>query len=448
MSVLTTAKAADPQARLAAALRDLETRTDDMGVAAWTLVLEDRESVSLGAKDKQVGGVYAPPKVTRTLGGDLYVVWKAKVGGETAVSKTSVDALWLRDIGASLKRLRARAYAEKFVVDLPEDRPLPEVAVWDERVVSFVREDPSFGFDLLGELRPRLSRAKASWSADVGAGLVHRRVQNSKGLDRQSRTTRMAFGAEADSLFGIGTERRDLLSRETVASRLDRLNEWLPHFEPKEIGGSAREPVLLLPGAAASFLGHFVLANLDGESVANGQSAWSAADFTARKRVFSPDLTLRFDPLEDWRPWSYQLDRRGIPAERRSYLEGGALASPIVSLKAAKQLSCAPTPVPSSSGLTIEMRTRGELDRIVSGLERGVIVPDVLGMHTQAAARGAYSLSVPRALVVRGGKIVGASKAVLSGNFFEDLGRDDLVAFSTPADDSSGLAFEGTVKLT
>src|SRR5262249_7618757 len=157
------------------------------------------------------------------------------------------------------------------------------------------------------------------------------------------------------------------------------------------------------------------------ESVANGQSAWGKDDFSGTKQVFASDLEVSFDPLEDWRSWSYRIDRRGLPAERRAFVRGGRLLSPVVSLKAAKQLSCAPSPAPPSTGLRVGGARRQALEAYVSGLDDAVLVPQVLGMHTQDAARGAYSLSVPRALVVRNGRVVGAAKAVIAGNFFEDL---------------------------
>ena len=68
-------------------------------------------------------------------------------------------------------------------------------------------------------------------------------------------------------------------------------------------------------------------------------------------------------------------------------------------------------------------------------------VPGVLGMHTQDASRANYSLSVPSALVVKGGKIVGRCKAALAGNFFEDL-REGVRPVDSPLHDSAGLFFE------
>jgi hypothetical protein len=88
--------------------------------------LEDRERLVVGARDRSVGGVYAPPVVRRELAGDVYVQWR-----DGRVSSASVGSIFLRDPAASLPRLRARAYAERFPADLPEDKELPAVRIHD-----------------------------------------------------------------------------------------------------------------------------------------------------------------------------------------------------------------------------------------------------------------------------------------------------------------------------
>jgi PmbA protein len=428
-----------PFDRLVAELRALETRTDE-GARAWQLLLDERERTTAGAKDREIGGVYAPPIVRRELQGELLVHWK-----DGRLSRTNVDALFLRDPAASLRRVRARAYEEKFVPDLPEDRDLPSVRVHDPGLARVARGDASPALDLLHALAPRLPNVEASFSAEVEATAVARRIANSKGLDRSSETTLASFWTYADGLFGVGAERRDLAALESARPRVDLLNEWLPRFrETPRDATSGRRTVVLLPGTAQSFLAHYLIQNLDGEAVANGQSAWARDDFDAKRAVFAPDLDVRFDPLEDWRSWSYRIDRRGLPAERRAFVEAGRLSSPVVSLKAAKQLSCAPSPAPPAIGLALSASRRADLERFVAGLDDGVLVPSVLGIHTQDAARGTYSLSVPRALVVRNGRIAGAAKAVIAGNFLEDL-RGDVTAIESPLMDGGGLAFATSV---
>ena len=426
--------------RTTAALRALEVDRGDLGALAWQVHLEDKERLVVGARDRSVGGVYAPPVVRRELAGAVWIHWR-----DGRVSSARVGSPFLRDPAAGLRRLRERAFEERFPADLPEDRELPAVRIHDPGLARVAAGDPAAALDLLHDLAPRLPSVETSWQAEVGVSCAARRLANSKGLSRGAEGTLASFHVEADGLCSAAISRRDLGALVDARPRVDRLDAWLPSFRTPAPGArSGPRTIVLLPGTAQSFFGHFLLGNLEGEAVANGQSAWRQEDFAARREVFAPDLTVDYDPLEDWRAWSYRVDRRGLPAERRAFVREGRLVSPVVSLKAAKQLSCLPSPAPPSSGLRVAAARTDDLERYVASLDDAVLVHEVLGMHTQDRARGAYSLSVPRALVVRAGRVVGAAKAVISGNFLEDL-RGEVVSLASPHHDSGGLAIQGRV---
>lgn len=427
-------------ARTAAALQSLEVDTGDLGVQAWQLHIEDRERLAVGARDRSVGGVYAPPVVRRELSGEVWIHWR-----DGRVSSAKVGSPFLREPAAGLRKLRARAFAERFPADLPEDAELPPVRIHDPGLARVAAGDPGAALDLLHDLAPRLGNVTTSYQAEVGVSSTARRLANSKGLARGAEGTLATFNVEADGLCSVGISRRDLGALADARPRVDHLDAWLPSFRaPVPDARSGPRTIVLLPGTAQAFVGHFLLSNLEGEAIANGQSAWRQDDFSARRQVFAEDLSLEFDPLEDWQAWSYRVDRRGLPAERRAFVREGRLVSPVVSLKAAKQLSCLPSPAPPPTGLRILAARTADLEAHVASLDDAVLIHEVLGMHTQDRARGAYSLSVPRALLVRGGKIVGAAKAVISGNFLEDL-QGDVVSLTSPLHDGGGLAIQGRV---
>lgn len=429
----------DAAARTAAALKALEVDAGDLGVAAWQLHLEERRKLVVGARDRSVGGVYAPPVVRRELSGDVYVHWK-----DGRVSSASVASPFLRDPGANLKKLRARAYAERFPADLPGDRALPDVRIHDAGLARVAAGEPGEALELLHDLAPRLPSVQTSYQAEVSVVASTRRLLNSKGLDRAAEATLASFWVEGDGLFSSGISRRDLGALVDARPRVDHVEAWLPRFRTPVTGVSGPRTVVLLPGPAQAFFGHFLLGNLEGEAVANGQSAWRQEDFAARRQLFAGDLSIDYDPLEDWRSWSYRVDRRGLPAERCAFVREGRLVSPVVSLKAAKQLSCLPSPAPPSSGLRVVAGRTADLDAHIASLDDAVVVHEVLGMHTQDKARGGYSLSVPRALVVKNGEVVGAAKSVISGNFLDEL-RGDVVSLTSPLHDGGGLALQGRV---
>jgi PmbA protein len=56
----------------------------------------------------------------------------------------------------------------------------------------------------------------------------------------------------------------------------------------------------------------------------------------------------------------------------------------------------------------------------------GVLVLSVLGVHTQDASSGDFSLSAPQALGIRNGVPTGRLRGTISGNLFDLLRMDDL----------------------
>jgi PmbA protein len=167
----------------------------------------------------------------------------------------------------------------------------------------------------------------------------------------------------------------------------------------------------------------FVIGNLYGAGVATGQSAFKPEDFRARKRVLRDDLRLTVDPTLPYSSGSYRITSEGVPARRQAYIDRGRLLRPIVGLKYARRLGVEPsTPPTSMESIRLEA-AGGALDRrrALAALGEGLLVLSALGVHTQDASSGDYSLTAPQAVVVRDGRPRGSVKAVIAGNFLEAL---------------------------
>jgi PmbA protein len=135
------------------------------------------------------------------------------------------------------------------------------------------------------------------------------------------------------------------------------------------------------------------------------------------------------DPLQPLKSGSYRVTREGVPAVACSYIEAGRLRSPIADLKYAKRLGIRPTAVPYAMD-TLEFRGLNELElgQALDAADGGALVLSVLGVHTQDAASGDFSLSAPQALAVHRGRLAGKLRATISGNLFEIL-CDPATAF-------------------
>ena len=81
-----------------------------------------------------------------------------------------------------------------------------------------------------------------------------------------------------------------------------------------------------------------------------------------------------------------------------------------------------PTAIPlGTAGLYLTHTAEVPWAKALQGVEDGVLVITVLGLHTQEAVSGSYSLSAPHSLRILKGQIVGKTDVKLTGNFFADL---------------------------
>jgi PmbA protein len=186
-------------------------------------------------------------------------------------------------------------------------------------------------------------------------------------------------------------------------------------------------PVLFSPpGTLALVLP--ILDGLNGKNVYRGISPMAGQ---VGEALFDQKLTLVDDPTLDGRPGSSSHDDEGVPRQRRALIEGGVLHSFIYDLKTAAQAGVDPTghgarglfgpPSPSFSNLILEA---GEtpLTEIIAGIDKGLLVEDVLGLGQGNIISGDFSNNLSLAFKIEGGEIAGRVKDVsIAGNVYQVL---------------------------
>ena len=80
-------------------------------------------------------------------------------------------------------------------------------------------------------------------------------------------------------------------------------------------------------------------------------------------------------------------------------------------------------------------------DELLQQTERGLIVYSVLGLHTQDASSGLFSLTADQCLMVEDGQITGKVKAVINGDFLASLLREESQFCLVSGEDNPGYAF-------
>jgi PmbA protein len=169
-------------------------------------------------------------------------------------------------------------------------------------------------------------------------------------------------------------------------------------------------------------LGQFILPNFSGDRVIERQGAFPKESFLEHKLVFHPHLSLLLDPLRPLELGSYLVTPEGVPADRTVLVRDGKLQTPFLRVKDSVRWGAKPTALPQgTAGLYLQHKAEVPWIKALQGVEDGVLVLSVLGLHTQEAVSGSYSLSGPHSLRILKGQIVGKTDVKLTGNFFADL---------------------------
>ncbi len=155
------------------------------------------------------------------------------------------------------------------------------------------------------------------------------------------------------------------------------------------------------------------------------------------KRIFDERITLIDDGLNPEMTGTQPIDDEGMTSQRTVLVENGVLKGFIHDLHTAKKMGVEPTGNGMRSGLSATPRAGystltlvpGDrtLDEMIAGMEKGVVIDQIMGAHQASPFSGDFSVSINLGFVVENGKIIGRFKdGMLSGNVFRML-KDQLV---------------------
>jgi PmbA protein len=412
----------------------------DEAIEHWRLVVDHGTSTEVGLKDNHPGGPYdAPNSVTGTRG-EVYIQWR-----DGKVSNGTVDRTTLENLAEDVTLWRTSAFVDEFAAEVLGPQEIPSVKLFDADVAEVVgtRHDPLFEF--IERVRRELPPYEVERvSASVTATTNRRHLMTSLGLDHVSEGTGYGAYADADHRAYDYISLRTLPTDADVERLIRRVGETNQLLRKDAVLMPGRQSVLFVPSAAESILSKYLLVNLDGQRVLNGASAFTLDQFREGCAVAPDSFSLRIDPLRPLSPGSYELTREGVPARVQALVAEGRLVTPLLDLKHARRAGLAATPFPrGGSSLRIEGPTQ-PFDALVASIERGLVVYQLLGLHTQDSARGNFSVTVAQGLVIENGRPLGRAKAIIAGNFFEAL-REGFQFGSQDGKDVPGLLMQADV---
>lgn len=403
---------------------------DELRIRDWRFMVQEAKLISLGIKENSPGSVYTPPSYRQGESGEVYLIWE-----DGRITQAQVQAppsqgdkeYWQ----GQLEEWRQASYEDPEGAEIPQPEPLPIVTVEDRGIERVVAGEDGVLFDQLAKLLESV-KPGINLNASIQAGWGFRHNRNSKGLAVSYQQSQYALSFSFDSLVGAGFAKRRLIRPEEWDSLWKRTNGYYDALQVDAPEITAETVVVFSPSVTGDLLGQFVYPNLIGQSILEGQSAFKVEDFRNQKMVFNEDLTLYVDPLRPFEWGSYLLTPEGVPAQKTVLIRQGSLQTPILRLKDAKAWGAPPTGISyGTSGLYLKSSREKPWEEVLSGIDDGILILSVLGMHTQNSASGDYSLSAPQSLRIRKGKIVGKRDVKLSGNLFKDLASAETL-FGVP----------------
>ncbi|KGK90393.1 peptidase [Desulfosporosinus sp. HMP52] len=411
--------------KLVAQLEDLlykaqrAPKSEELKLSAWRIVVHESEVVALGIKDNSPGSVYTPPSYRQGESGDVFLVWSDGTCSQTMVQLpfSSDPDYWPR----ALEQWKQASYADPDAIHIPAPESLPLVAVEDRSIKSIITGDDKILFDQADRWLKDIPK-NVKMQGSIQAAWGYRHVRTSTGLAVTYQQSQFASGFSFDSLIGAGFAKRRLIRPEEQEKLwLQTVNqyEWMQK-DASPVGANTQ--VILAPGMTEDMVRQFILPNFSGDRVIEGQGAFSKESFLNNKPVFNEQLSLMIDPFRPLELGSYLVTPEGIPASRTVLVQDGQLKTPYLRVKDAVRWGAKPTGLPQgTAGLYIKHKSEAPWLELLQGIEDGVLILSVLGLHTQDSVSGSYSLSAPHSLRILKGRIVGKTDVKLSGNFLADL---------------------------
>lgn len=407
-------------------------------IGAWSLFASESRRLSLGTKDRETGNPHAPLSLSEGVTARYKVVWDDGLVSRGALERRRIE----QDADSAWPAARAAAFDDPDGREVLGPAVFPDVALHDPATAEAARGRVGVFAARLAAIRDRVaSHGLRTWSGSFSASEGTGRVVTSAGLDVSGAGTSAAWHVTFDGEFGGGHAARAAENESDFAARLDRVVDTALALRVPAPGRPGRvDRVILHPDVVDEYVLGVLLHNLDGVSVAHGTGAFRRERFGSPEPVLREDLTLRHDPLVPMAAGSYRFSQEGLPAAPVTLVDRGRLATPVLDLKYARRLGMAPNAAPAAmDAVFLEGPEPLSYEDGLARAAGGVLVLNVLGVHTQDFTSGDFSLSAPQTLAIESSGIAGRLRATISGNLFRILRSDDLALVRFPGEHTPAL---------
>ncbi len=371
-------------------------------------------------------------KHVETTGAALRVINDGKLGFSTTTNLGG-------DSKAADQAAETASFGEEAGFEFPGSVEINKVNTFDKEVSELTSKKLiNYGKEVITRLQdfdPDLE-VNVNLSRSVGKT----RISNSNGLDVEEEKTKLSLDLEVKKV-----EEEDIFTfhESCVAQKLDQFNlddtvekavqkvKWSERESGIETGAY---PVILTPRGTLVVLVS-LLAGLNGRSVFQGTSPLEG---DIGEKIFAENLTLEdFGALED-SPSRRSFDDEGTPAQESALISEGKVKGFLYDLQTAGQAETNPTgngvkgglisgsdfrSPPSISPTTLSIKPGDrKMGKIISSIDQGLVVDQVLGLGQGNLLSGEFSNNVSVAYKIEDGAITGKVKdTMIAGNVYDLL---------------------------
>lgn len=406
----------------------------------WRFDLHTLKGFEIGLKNNQIGGPYSAPSYKRSITGELYLIWENE-----KYTSAKLDAQSVGNFQEYINLWRNTAYFDQDGVGLYSPEQIPSINLADPLVTKIIEKDVEIPFRLLDHgLHNLKTLGFHKVDGKVKCFEDYRVLMNSDGLKVEYYQTPVEFYFVVNDLYGESYQEKKWPSEleiHRVIGNTGRIGKLLEKQVQAKISGQTK--IIFPPAMLESFLNYYLITNLHGNLVVNRQSSYLVEDFRMQKPVLRDDLSLEVDSTLPFRSFSYRCTTEGVPAGSVSLITSGRLQTPLLNLKYAKKTGWTPTPVPVG-GKGFFLKSKEQIknwDRLLENTEQGLIIYSVLGLHTQDASSGHFSLSADQCLLIEKGEVVGKVKSIINGDFLSSLPLETSELSQVEGEDNPGYSF-------
>jgi len=322
-------------------------------------------------------------------------------------------------------------YGEEIDISFPKNPPaIRNINLYDESLEKVDEYDMVNLGEMIVKSLKELDR-DISVNLEIEKTLIRKSIINSNGLDVSFGKTIWGFSVEGmyiqpdESLLWLYDSKYSTKYSIDFSDVVSYIRNMYLFSKQNATIQKGQYPIIFSP-LSFSILLDILSVSLSGENVFKGISPLRDR---LRDQVLSEKFTLVDDPLLEEGIFSQPFDDEGVLTNHKEIISNGVLNSFIYDLRTAYLMNTTSTgngfrdydslPKPSFSNVVVP-NSETSLNNLISQVDRGLIVYNVLGGGQSNINAGEFSVNVELGSLIEGGKIVGRVKNVmLFGNVFD-----------------------------